>query len=205
MVPRPTSRDPIFAIVVAALVAVSSHCGSAPRRSAAMPPPVPYEDPGACPFEGCTYRDWTANAAVDVRADRRANAPVVFRVQVGEKVAALTGTVITIKAGRVQFRERVTLASLDGRVDVEPGQTVYLLTNEGEGFLKVWFNGRLLRSADGSDFLNGACEVDQNRCKGRIVERSQTEWWVQIRNQAGRVGWTDAVDKFDGKDALSGG
>ena len=23
-------------------------------------PPIPYEDPGACPFEGWVYRDWQA-------------------------------------------------------------------------------------------------------------------------------------------------
>ena len=31
-------------------------------------PPVPYEDIGACPFEGCVYREWIANAPLTVGA-----------------------------------------------------------------------------------------------------------------------------------------
>jgi hypothetical protein len=38
--------------------------------------------------------------------------------------------------------------------------------------------------------------------RGKIVERSQTVWWVEVRNAAGNVGWTQEPDKFDGKDAL---
>ena len=39
-------------------------------------------------------------------------------------------------------------------------------------------------------------------CVGRIVEPWQFEWWVQIRNAAGKVGWTREPEKFDNKDAL---
>jgi len=39
----------------------------AAQRSADVPPPVPFKDVGACPFEGCVYRTWIANEAVAVR------------------------------------------------------------------------------------------------------------------------------------------
>jgi len=65
-------------------------------------PPVPYEDAGACPGEGCVYREWTA-------------------------------------------------------------------------------------------------------CLGKIVEKSQTAWWVQLRNSKGQVGWTNQPEKFGGKDAIADG
>jgi hypothetical protein len=190
--------------VAAALVlAACSHAASVARR-ASDAPPVPYEDPGACPFEGCTYREWTTNAAVDIRADRRAGAPVAFRLGAGEKIAAVTGVVVTIKPGRAQFREAVTLDTSDGRVDVTPEDTLYLLTYLGEGNFKVWLRGRFYAYVDGADFMNGACDRFPDRCRGSIVEKAQSEWWVQIRNKAGRVGWTDQADKFDGKDALGG-
>lgn len=68
-------------------------------------PPVPYEDSGACPFEGCVYRTWTANRAVVVRNQRRAEASVAFRLAEGARVQALTGVVVTTQAGRAEFNE----------------------------------------------------------------------------------------------------
>ena len=44
-------------------------------------PPMPFEDVGACPFEGCVYREWIANSAVVVSTDRRVEAPVAFTLK----------------------------------------------------------------------------------------------------------------------------
>ena len=51
---------------------------------------------------------------------------------------------------------------------------------------------------------NGVCTIRPERCVGEIVEKSTTEWWVQLRTRQGLVGWTNEPEKFDGKDALSG-
>jgi len=163
---------------------------------------MPYEDPGACPFEGCTYREWTVKAAIDVRADRRSDAPVAFQLKPGEKITAITGVVVTRKPGRVEFRAPTKLDTHEGPVNVVPGDVVYLLTYLGEGNYKMWFKGRLYPFVDGVTFLNGACDRFPDRCNGRIVEQSQTEWWIQIRTASGQVGWTMESDKFDGQDAL---
>jgi hypothetical protein len=174
-------------------------------------PPVPYEDAGACPFEGCVYREWTARTAVAVRRDRKSDSPVLFNLKKGDKVTAVTGIVVTIKAGRVQFREPVDLRFYDHSqrsaafLHVDPSQTLYLLTYRGEGDTKAWFDGGVYDDVDGSTFFNGVCDVDPTRCLGKIVEKSQTAWWVQLRNSKGRVGWTNQPNKFDGKDALAGG
>jgi hypothetical protein len=167
-------------------------------------PPTPFEDVGACPFEGCVYRVWTANRRVQVRTDRREGAPIAFAVKTGEKVTAITGVVVTISAGRVQFRQPQDLTSSDGPIRVVPGQTLYLLTYQGEGYTKAWFNGRLYRDVDTATFFNGVCDFNPDRCTGRIVEKSQTVWWVRVRNASGRIGWTSEPDAFDGRDALGG-
>jgi hypothetical protein len=159
-------------------------------------PPVPFEDVGVCPFERCAYGEWTARQAVAVRHERRRGSTVAFRVPRGATVTAVSGVVITLKAGRVHFREPHEMNSRSGRVRVEPGQTLYLLTYEGEGFTKAWFAGRLYDGLDGSDFFNAACDDDPGRCVGRIVEKPRREWWVQLRNAAGRVGWTDQPEAF---------
>lgn len=195
---------------VLAAVLVGLHAGGTPRGSeqsgslSAPGPPVPFEDRGACPFEGCVYREWTAMATVEVRAERRRDAPVAYTLRAKERVRALTGVVITIKAGRVQFRESRTLRTLSGPVRIDPGETLYLLTYQGEGFTKAWLRGELYTDVDTVDFYNGVCDVQPTRCAGTIVEKSQTEWWVQVRNRLGRTGWTDQPEKFDGKDALGG-
>ena len=165
-------------------------------------PPLPYEDVGACPFEGCVYREWKARATVRVRAARRVDAPVVFRIRTGETVTAITGVVVTVRAGRVRFDTPQRLIALSGPIDVRPGQTLFLLTYQGEGFSKVWFNGKVYTDVDVSKILDGACVETPTRCPGRVIEPSRTEWWVQIRNKARQVGWTSEADKFDGKDAL---
>jgi len=165
---------------------------AAPRAG----PPVPFEDPGACPFELCTYGEWTAREPVVVRRERRRESPVIFRVPRAATVTAVTGVVITLRAGRVQFRVPHEMGSLSGRVRVVPGQTLYLLTYQGEGFTKAWLEGRLYDELDGSEFFNAACEDDPGRCAGRIVEQPRREWWAQVRNTAGRTGWTDEPQKF---------
>ena len=165
---------------------------AAPRAG----PPVPFEDPGACPFELCMYGEWTAREPVAVRRERRRESPVIFRVPRAAKVTAVTGVVITLRAGRVQFRVPHEMGSRSGRVRVVPGQTLYLLTYQGEGFTKAWFEGRLYDELDGSEFFNAACEDDPGRCAGRIVEQPRREWWAQVRNAAGRTGWTDEPQKF---------
>ena len=164
---------------------------------------MPFEDVGACPFEGCVYREWTARRPVAIRSARRADAPILFRVKAGEKVTALTGVVITVRAGRVQFPEPRDLSSSSGPIHVVPGQSLYLLTYQGEGFTKAWFNGRFYEDVDATDFLTGVCDVAPSRCAGKTIEASRTVWWVQVRNAAGKIGWTREPDKFDGKDDLS--
>jgi hypothetical protein len=183
---------------------VSSLVGSSAVLSGqrSVSPPSPFEDVGACPFEGCTYREWTAKETVSISVARRRSAPVVFSIAPGEKVTALTGVVGTLKPGRVQFRERTTLRTATGDVQVLPEDTLYLLTYQGEGFSKAWLRGQLLTDVDTVQFINGVCDAQPSRCPGKVIEHSQTEWWVQIRNRSGRVGWTREPEKFDGKDAL---
>ncbi len=193
-----------FTLAVALFTAPST--AQAPR-TAQTTPPVPYDDPGACPFEGCVYRAWTANADVVARAEPMAVSAVAYTVKKGEKVTALTGIVRTLKAGRVEFRKAVDLAvSSDGpswtKIHVEPGDSLYLLTYHGEGDFKAWFKGKLYEHLDGATFYNAACDFDPSRCLGRIVEPTQWAWWVQIKNSRGQVAWTNQPDRFDGKDEL---
>ncbi len=169
-------------------------------------PAMPIVDVGACPFEGCHYGQWATNDGVAIRRSRSARSPVVLHLIKGEQVTALTGVVVIVRPGRVEFKEPTDLASTDGTIAARPGDTLYLLAYIGEGFTNAWFKGRLYREVDGAmAFFNALCDTQPARCTGRVVQPTQSEWWIQIRSRGGRVGWTNEPEKFDGKDQFGAG
>ena len=188
-------------LCVVVALALTIGCAVEEKPPVTAGPPIPYEDAGACPFEGCVYREWVANAPVETRTDRSVFAPVAFTLAAGEKATAVTGIVVTTRPGRVEFDAPQDMDATGARIHVEPGQSLYLLTSQGEGFMKAWFNGRVYEGVDTATFSNGGCARGPRPCIGRLVEPWQFEWWVQIRNAAGMIGWTREPDKFDNKDA----
>ena len=124
-------------------------------------PPMPFVDEGACPFEGCLYRDWRAKTSVAVYDswDRRAPVRRVFSVKAGEMVTAMTGVVVTTAAGRAVIRRAMVGVAQSKyfpyeravEIPLKAGDTVYLLTNQGEGFHTAWFN-QMIFTLDRSQF-----------------------------------------------------
>lgn len=102
---------------------------------AATSPPTLYVDKGACPFECCTYRQWTVRRDTPVY-DSVNGAKVVGVARRGSRVQGVTGEVHTVPL----------------RTKLKNGKEVYMLTRLGEGFWKVWDHGRVLESDD--DNLN---------------------------------------------------
>jgi len=149
-------------------------------------PPIPYEDNGACPGECCAYREWTAKTVTGLRADRRSNSPVTYTVRKGEKVTAITGVVITTRAGQARILKPTTIEGIPART----GDTFYLLTPHGEGWGTVWYKGRFLEAQ-----LFG---VPWPAVK--YLSEPQTVWWVQIKNRKGQTGWSNQTANFSCKD-----
>lgn len=188
----------LAALSVSSLAGWEQRGGSVQSR-----PPMPLEEAGACPFEGCQFGVWTARETVVARRSRSTSAARSFTVRKGETVTALTGVLVITRPGRVEFRERTDLLTKDGQISVEPGETLYLLGYRGEGLTDAWFKGRTYHEVDGAmEFFNAICDTRPERCSGRIVERQRSTWWVQIRNGAGAVGWTNQADVFYGRDAF---
>jgi len=164
---------------------------------------LPYEDPGACPFGCCTYRDWTVKADTDILTSRGDDAPRAFRVLRGTTVRGVTGVVVTTRVGRAVVKRETTIGRR--HQTVEPGDEVALLHYLGEGYWKYWLRGQIdqefipdpdncRRSGDRSPTMSGRCAVQQE-------ELPETIWWVLIRNQDGQEGWTREVDHFGNIDA----
>jgi|CXWL01.1.fsa_nt_gi hypothetical protein len=147
-------------------------------------PPIPFVDKGACPFECCTYRDWTVDKATTIRSAMRDSSPVAFRLRKGERMKGLTGVVITSQPGEVRVLKQTKI----GRYTAKPGDTLYLLTYQGEGFHKVWFKGRI------------SSEETYDTALFRQISEPKAVWWVKVRNSRGQIGWSREPDNFGNKD-----
>jgi hypothetical protein len=162
-----------------------------PTPVASEPPEMPYEDAGACPFEGCVYREWVARERVQVLAERRDGARESFAIGAGEPVMAVTGVVSVTRPGRVQVTEPTAIETNAGSLTLQPTETLYLLTPLGEGHFVASVRGRIVRDVD--------------PLTARVLEPVQFTWWVQLRNAAGQTGWAKVrPGQFRGMDLLSG-
>ena len=171
-------------------------CGRTTRQAG---PPVPSDEPGACPFLCCTYREWTVDWDTDIHADRRDDAPVVFRAAIRDTVTALTGVVTTTKAGRATAQRQVVVGSR--HVPVPAGQPIYLLRNVGSGDWKIWVNGETDEQYIASQPYCASGKQGSDECALTVVEQPETVWWVKVRDAQGREGWTREVDHFGNIDA----
>jgi len=72
-------------------------------------PPAGYESWGVCPFECCTYGEWTAEQDIDVHAARSERAPVVFRLSRDETAVLVAEKGISpwyeTETGRMDVKE----------------------------------------------------------------------------------------------------
>jgi hypothetical protein len=164
-------------------------------------PPIPFEDPGACPFEGCVYREWIAKRSTTVRVRRSASSPIAFHLKAGERVQAITGVVVITKPGIVRFAKPWDAAP----VHAKPGDVMYLLTYEGEGFRTIWFKGGILRGVDVTEFVNCGPLVGlpalplPEDCAVELRQQPVQVWWAQLRNNHGQIGWTNRGREDFGK------
>lgn len=195
---------------------------SAPATQAAAnsggPPPLPYVELGACPFECCTYRDWRASRPISAQEnwdnprETTARRKTVFGIARGDTITAMTGHTMTTKAGHLRVAKDATLTVLSSqfpkqpveKIPVHAGDIVYLLVPHGEAAYSIWYGGRVLERVDMSDLLAAITEANPNGAPPKdVLEQPAFEWWVRVRNQQGDIGWTDRARDFAGADACS--
>jgi hypothetical protein len=169
----------MLATFAVAFFAIAAHAQGGPR--------LPYSDPGACPFECCTYRSWTANKDTTIYTQMRDGSARAFTARKGEVVRGVTGVVITTRAGVATVMANTTIGPRNN-IHVRKGETLYLLTYQGEGFFKVWYKGRVITDV----------EIDDQKIKA--TRQPESVWWVKIRSKQSKVGWSKLPDNFDNKD-----
>jgi len=166
-------------------------------------PPRNYEDRGACPFECCTYREWSVEADTVLYRTRSEKSRAAFSVKKGERVTGLTGVVVTLEPGRAVATGGVAIRREDGReFKVRRGDVLYLLHPIGEGFFKTWFRARLYEVQPETAAEHASRPETVARLPYlRFVSRPRTVWWVKVRNKRGQVGWSRQDDHFGDMDA----
>jgi hypothetical protein len=165
------------------------------QSQASKAPVMPYVDHGACPFECCTYGDWTSDAALSAAGwyEGTEARKTIFRIAKGERITGMTGVVIVRTPGIARVVEPMSLEVYSRRfpkapretVHFNPGDTIQLFTPQGEGAMSAWFNGRLLEAIDTGDF----------KSRANIDQQPTYEWWAKVRNSRGQFGWV----RIDGK------
>jgi hypothetical protein len=166
--------------------------------SAQSPPALPFLDSGACPFEGCSYREWTARKPVTVYDTWKDTRKVISRVRAGDKVTGLTGVVVTFRPGVVRLDR-------DLPEHLRKGDTILTYSYRGEGFSAVWVNGKYESEFDISftKWPDGT-GCGGAHCAATYLDLGKKEWWAQVRLKSGLTGWVAMNGgSFDGLDMLN--
>jgi hypothetical protein len=164
----------------------------------AGPPPIPFNDWGACPFECCTYRKWVAKDAVTAYTQRNTKARPAFAIRKGQEVMAVTGVVVTTKAGKSRLQKPLVLSAKagEGYVYANPqiGEFIYPLHEIGEGYELVWYKGKTYSAL--TEVGEEASQPDQLASPVKVIKRPRYEWWAKVKNRQGQSGWTMSAYSF---------
>jgi hypothetical protein len=160
---------------------------SQPAKSQAMAEPaLPSLDRGACPFETCAYRQWTAREVITVYDTWKPERREIAKLPAGENATGITGVVITDRPGAIRVDRDMPEQNL------KRGDILLTYAYRGEGFSAVWFKGRhydefdisFVKRPDGTG-CGGA------HCAATYVDLGEKHWWAQVRMKSGAVGWVD--------------
>ena len=166
-------------------------------------PTLPYYDYGACPFECCTYKEWTATKNLKTYKKRTEQSPVSFLIKKGQFVRGLTGVVITTKYGVTKILKPIQIGytpnSKSPELSLPSGKTVYTLHYQGEAYDLFWYKGKTY--SDQISVPDNAWGTPPNSQELQIISRPKSEWWVIVQDKDGNIGWTKETDAFDHIDA----
>jgi hypothetical protein len=148
---------------------------AASSSALAASPPKPFIHRGACPFECCTYRDWTTTGKVTLVSKPQGKKQIAT-IAKGTVVRGVTGWVIADPV-------RMVAGSDVLESPIRKGEVFYVLHYAGEGYWTVWYRGKVIDAF-----------FEKNM-------PARAAWWVQIRTRGGITGWTSQSDRFADQDA----
>lgn len=147
---------------------------------------------GACPFECCTYRAWTVERNVSL-VDGPLGRKTVLSLKKGERVTGVTGQV---------YVKPVPVAVIHNWGNLKKGEIIFLLDYIGENLFHYWKDGKV--AGDEVEAPRERCLVPGETCALEYLEKPQKDghdWWVRIKTQDGKSGWTNKTTSFGNMDA----
>lgn len=179
-------------------------------------PPLPYVFEGACPFECCTYGEWTAERDLPVYPGPNAAGSPHARIDSGRAFEAVTGRVLVREPVRVRVEGPLELVQYDSAESVrEPadqfrarpsaGDSVVVLSYRGEAIWNVWYRGEVYQTRGLERAFDRSVGARPEEEIGATLERRPvTEWWVRVRAGAAGEGWILMDEaRVDGADACA--
>jgi len=127
---------------------------------------------------------------------------VVGQTRKGTTVTGITGVVIVTKPGQLEVLK--DYRSPDSGHSYKRGDAVWIYTERGEGYFRVWHNGQsydeeatfMYQDMGGWD----AC-VAADTCWGKKISFPESLWWVKVKTKKGATGWTKKHENFGNIDA----
>ena len=151
---------------------------------------------GACPFECCTYGDWTARAPYHVYAAERDTGEPLFTIP--------AGTTFHADSGNVHITGSALVAVADSVRDGDywafgAGDTLLVLDYIGEGHYNVWHDGEVRD-------VEGFWGAERMPLVAELLGQYEAQWWVHVTLTDGRTGWlrNDPPRQIDGADRCAG-
>jgi hypothetical protein len=184
----------LFVCLVLGCPVISQQNPSAPQKG--NPPTLPVIDQDACPFEGCTFGEWTLRKQTPLYTTWKADRVQIGNLIKGQKVNGLTGVHVTRKPDTIQTQVDIPELSL------KKGETFFRYMYRGEGAADIWVKGKWMKEKDCTFVTEkdgGGCLRD---CPAIVIENGDKEWWVRIQTKSGKVGWAKVEDNIDGMDSL---
>ena len=159
-------------------------------------PKLPFVD-RTCPFQDCRSRTWSVVAETRLFTSLGRDAGVTATLQPGMTVRGVSGLVVTTRLGRAVVTESMVTGRGPVTFKVRPGDPVFVLHYAAEGGEFTFW----LRGVTDTAFIPDQDSCRRNpaiasECAIQMVELPECVWWVQVRSQDGRDGWTRQLDHF---------
>jgi hypothetical protein len=174
------------ALMICAGILSAAFCQNGGESKVMATPALPFYDWGACPYETCGYRQWTAHRSVTVYDTWKAERRPIAQLAVGVQVTGITGAVVTFQPGLIRMDR-----DLPGQY-LRRGDTIFTYAYRGEGFSAVWFKGKYHPLFD----ISFAKWPDGTGCGGAhcaatYMELGRKSWWAEVKLISGRTGWVE--------------
>jgi len=167
------------------------------RRTTVPRPRAPMVLSDICPATCCEPGRWTANTRLKVRDEPTDSAALAFHLAPGSVFDATASEVHVDQLGVVVVRRRHAVTDEDGiRRVFQPGDTILVESDLGEGIVLAWSNGEEM-VLDGLWWpLDPDEPAPTSRTNAELRRPLVARWWVQVSFE-GRDGWLEMSESVD--------